>query len=418
MKIVHLSNSNFPGAYSAAFKIHKICQESGHDSTFYCKYSSNNNNIDSSTFVQSSFLTLFNFLKLKMRTLLAFSLKIKSEKSKYSFYQFKESFEGGINNEIVNKIDSAEVLFVHWVTNFVNFYDIKKIQDRTNCKVIFTLMDMAHLTGGCHYSNSCNNFKKNCNKCPALNYSSFLPEKQLNSKRQVSLSLNAEIISFSSQNYIDAKESKVFFKKIHKLSLPSNSDIFKTISVFQNKDVKYFNILGSAFTLLNKRKGPDYFFKTLVLLDNLLDNKQIKLRVFHIDLDFESKHNFKNIIFEKFTFLSNQIKLSELYNKMDLIIFTSIADAAPQMIAEALMCGTPVISFNVGNSKSIIENGIDGYVVKMFDVKSLSHKAYLSLFSTPSNWASRNQRSKRAALIHSEIVFKKKFNLIINDLIC
>ena len=117
--IAHLSDSNFHGAFSAAFKIHKICQNLGYHSKFYCRYSSSSNNLDSDTYVQNNFLTIFFFLKKKLRNFLGFYLKNKqNEQSKFAFYQFKEANKNGINKEIVKQIDNIDVLFVHWVTNF------------------------------------------------------------------------------------------------------------------------------------------------------------------------------------------------------------------------------------------------------------------------------------------------------------
>ena len=408
--IVHLSTSNFTGAFSAAYKIHKICQGLGYQSKFYCKYSSSSNNLDSDTYVQSKFLTIFNFFKLKLRNLLSFYLKNKqNNRSKFAFYQFSEADKNGINQKIVDKIENVDILFVHWVTNFINFYDLKKIKEKTNCKIIFTMMDMANITGGCHYSNDCIEYVNECINCPAIK-NKKLPKMQLNSKKQISKFLNAEIISFSSQNYSESLKTSVYFSNHYHLTLPYNTKIFKPkLKASLNKN---YNILGSAFSSLNFRKGPDIFFKVLVSLDKLIDNEK-KINIFHIDLDFESKYCFKNIIFEKFDFIKSTNELMKFYNKMDLIMFTSVADAAPQMIAESLMCGVPVVSFNVGNAKNIIKNETDGYVIENFNIEDFVEKSYKSLYDKPKSWASSKQRAERASKTHSLKLFQKKLNEII-----
>ena len=98
--IAHLSDSNFNGAFSAAFKIHKTCQNLGYHSKFYCRYSSSSDNLDSDTYVQSKFLTIFNFFKIKIRNFINFYLKNKqNEQSKFAFYQFKEAEKNGINKK-------------------------------------------------------------------------------------------------------------------------------------------------------------------------------------------------------------------------------------------------------------------------------------------------------------------------------
>ena len=86
---------------------------------------------------------------------------------------------------------------------------------------------------------------------------------------------------------------------------------------------------------------------------------------------------------------------------MDLIMFTSVADAAPQMIAETLICGIPVVSFDVGNANNIIEDEVDGYIVKKFERHDFALKSYKSLYNQPKNWATKNVRAKRASKKHS-----------------
>ena len=413
MKIVHLSTSNFEGAYSAAFKIHKTCQNLGYHSKFYCRYSSSSDNLDSGTYVQNKFLTIFIYYKKKLRNVLSVYLKNKqNEQSKFAFYQSNEANKNGINKKLVREIGNIDILFVHWVTNFVNFYDLKRIKEKTNCKIIFTMMDMGNVTGGCHFSNNCLEYVKDCNNCPAIT-NKKLPVMQLNSKKEVSILLNAEIISFSKQDYIHSLKSSVFFSKHHHLTLPYDSNIFRPLEKLNNIK-KYFNVLGSAYTSLNIRKGPDLFFKSLKMLDELVGDKK-KIKVFHIDLDFESRHIFKNIVFEKFNFINSSEDLVEFYNSMDLLMFTSVADAAPQMMAETLMCGVPVVSFNVGEAENIIENGVDGFVIKNFDTHDLSLKSYASLYETPVNWATKRNRANRASKKHSVELFKNKLDEIIKN---
>lgn len=421
MKITHLSTSNYGGAFSAAINIHQLCLKLGHDSVFYCKYSSTNNkyfdsgNILIQSKIKSVLFGLKVFLRNKLPAIIStFILARKSASlDKYAFYQFDECLKSGLNLNLVNDIDEVDILFVHWVTGFVNFYDIYNIWSKTNCRVIFTMMDMASITGGCHYSNECTNFHNSCSNCPALIGKINLAERQLVDKNRLSLIFKPELIAFSAQNYNDAKNSIVYFKSYYHLTLPYNNQIFVPISIPKPEN-KIFNILGSAFTKFNSRKGPSYFLETLIELDKLVSDN-ITIKVFEIDLDFKSKYKFKSIIFEKFEFFNDANDLSLFYSQMDLIVFTSIADAAPMMMAECLLCGIPIVSFDSGNARHIIENGVDGFVVPIYDSKSLAKAAFTALFSIPKTWASPSERHKRAANIHSNEKFELDFKKIIES---
>ena len=421
MKVIHLSSSNYGGAYSAALKLHKLTKSMGYDSVIYFKYALTKPEISPDYIVQNKFLGFIKNAKAKLRNKLPYFLKqrvVEKEKSMsafYSFFQRQEHIESGINAKLVNSIHSADVLVVHWITGFVNFYDIRAIQEKTKCRVIFTMMDMAHITGGCHYSQGCALFQSNCINCPALNYNEkSIAPKQLLSKSIVAASIKAEIIAFSKEDYYKAQSSVISFSKYHHMTLFYDKHIFKPgVSNQSNSNKKSYNLLGSAFTIHNERKGPSYFLQVLILLDQLVESL-VEIIVYHIDLNFESKHQFRNIKFQKFNYIKDESDLAQLYNNTDVVVFTSIADAAAQMMAESLMCGTPVVSFDTGNAKEIIQNGYDGFVVDKYDCKNMAYRIYESLFNPPSTFLSREDRHDRAVQNHNEDQFTMSLKNILD----
>jgi len=68
----------------------------------------------------------------------------------------------------------ADIIHLHWINNgFLSLRQIKKIKK----PIVWTLRDMWPMTGGCHYSMSCENYQTGCGHC-----------KQLNSKNSLDLS--------------------------------------------------------------------------------------------------------------------------------------------------------------------------------------------------------------------------------------
>ena len=57
----------------------------------------------------------------------------------------------------------------------------------------------------------------------------------------------------------------------------------------------------------------------------------------------------------------NQDKLVSLYREASLFLNPSTDDAGPSMVNQSIMCGTPVVSFNLGTAVDVIENGISGF---------------------------------------------------------
>ena len=61
------------------------------------------------------------------------------------------------------KIDykNTDFIFIHWLGGFINSYDIKRLYDATGAKIIFSMMDLESITGGCHYPWTCTKYETN-----------------------------------------------------------------------------------------------------------------------------------------------------------------------------------------------------------------------------------------------------------------
>ena len=56
-----------------------------------------------------------------------------------------------------------------------------------------------------------------------------------------------------------------------------------------------------------------------------------------------------------------------------MFISSSIEDSGPVMINESIMCGTPVISFQMGVAENLIIDDETGYIVKLKNIRDLAN---------------------------------------------
>lgn len=348
MKIIHITAYRNGGAGIATNRIHNKILSLGYDSDIYYLEDFSKNIFH--YYLNKVYKKIINFIYKKSNFL----------KDQYIFINNSELKINGINPSFIKKIKHADIIFVHWVSDHLNTYDLYNLYKNINARIIFIMMDLAHITGGCHYTLGCNNYKSGCINCPALDYNN----KKLAYNQQLVKSINiakfkGEILSFSDNDLLSARNSSIPFYKYWRLDIP-----FKK-PVISKKTSNTFNILPSAYSFYNTRKGIDNFKQVLYILDNKLTAKE-SINIFNINYPDYFKKDFKHINFISFNFFTEHNKLIDLYNDTSLLVFTSFADSAPQMVVESIISNTKVFTYDVGNMKELI-NKKNGLIISNHD---------------------------------------------------
>ena len=68
----------------------------------------------------------------------------------------------------------------------------------------------------------------------------------------------------------------------------------------------------------------------------------------------------------------NDMDLINLYSAADATIIPSRQEAFCQTASESHACGTPVVAFDIGGLKDIVEHHKTGYLAKAFDTEDLA----------------------------------------------
>jgi hypothetical protein len=70
-------------------------------------------------------------------------------------------------------------------------------------------------------------------------------------------------------------------------------------------------------------------------------------------------------------YLDNDAQIARAYSAADVFILPSREDNLPNTMLEAMACGTPVLSFDVGGMRDLIVKDVSGEVVKAFDTRQM-----------------------------------------------
>lgn len=98
------------------------------------------------------------------------------------------------------------------------------------------------------------------------------------------------------------------------------------------------------------------------------------------------------VIGEDITLFGRCNNIPSLMNAIDIHVLSSLGEAFPNVLAEAMACGIPCISTNVGDAKEIIDQY--GWIVPPKNSEELAEAILLALnefLSKPEHWAVRKQ---------------------------
>lgn len=271
---------------------------------------------------------------------------------------------------------NPDIVHLHWIAlGFIKIESLAKI----NKPIIWTLHDMWAFTGGCHYDEECEKYKKNCGYCPILcsNKKNDLSYKIWKRKEKFWKNLDLTVVTPSSWLGECAKKSSLFYKTRVE-AIPNGIDLnrFKPIDKNIARDIlclpkdKKLILFGAISALSDKRKGFPLLSEALKNISSK-ENKDIELVIFgsskpkdEEDLGFETHY---------LGHLNDEISLAIVYSAADVMIIPSIQDNLPNTIMESISCGTPVVAFNIGGIPDMIEHQKNGYLAKSFDTGDLAN---------------------------------------------
>ncbi|MCT7530907.1 glycosyltransferase family 4 protein [Aliarcobacter cryaerophilus] len=403
MKILIVNSYDiYGGAARAAYRLHKGLQQFGIDSTLVVqkKFSK-----DESVFVCENDWSQKAVFYEKLL------LQNYPNKSKTLFSTAVISNEVLI--EFINNSD-ADIVHLHWITNgFLSSEDIRKIRK----PLVWSLHDMWAFTGGCHYDEECNRYENECGQCKVLGSSlqDDLSHKIWKIKKEsFSECSNLTIVGLS--NWLtNAAQQSSLLKNNHVVQLPNpiNCDFF---TVQKKRDCrKYFNLpqtkklilFGAMGATSDLRKG----YKELISALENLNTQEIELVVFGNTQQESQYLKYTTHFLGK---IEDDLELKKLYSAVDVMVTPSLQENLSNAIMEALSCSTPVVAFNIGGNKDMIEHQENGYLANPFDINDLAYGIQWVIFNKQYVQLCENAKRKVMETFSYDIVLPKYINLYRN----
>lgn len=358
MKVVHLSTTDYGGAYKAAQRISQCLSMQGVESDVLVR--SKSHQTDTVEVMNTPLKRILSKIRNGINLL---------------FYrgEIVDDFLGA-DISYNTYIQKADIIIFHWVNSFVSAGTVKRLI-KLHKPMIWVMHDMWIFTGGCHYDAYCGRYEQGCGNCPFLDRRSGKDISYNNLKRKQALYAQADISFVAISRWEEdcaLRSTALKGRKVIRISNPVNTDIFRPLD--RDELRKKYGIstgkvilFGADKALENPTKGFRYLVEALQYLNDS-DYQAVCFGRAPEQIRIETQ----GIQIQYLDIIAEEERLVEWYNIADVFVAPSLQESFGYTVCEALSCGTPVAAFGVGGILDQIEHKRNGYLAKMKNAKDLA----------------------------------------------
>jgi glycosyltransferase involved in cell wall biosynthesis len=380
MKVVHLNTSDFGGAAMAAINLHRALLEQGVESQLLTLVRTRND-IPHHTVIEPFALNgtpLLDRLRYKARRALEitglvddrsntrFNRNLRQERSGHEIFTFPYSFFDVLKHPLVQV---ADVVHLHW-TGY-GLLDHQRFFARCTKPLVWTLHDMNPFTAGSHHTDADMSFRDGPDGSPQLRDLRKAGRYWHYKHNAVKAIPKDRLHLVAPSRWLAAHaESSAMFHGRDCAVIPNGFDT----SVFRPQERRAARealglpqdgriVLFNALDVDNPRKGMQFLVPAL----RALGRSDVRLvcvggsvAALPADLGVHATG-----------YLTDPTVIARTYAAADAFILPSLAENAPNTIAEAHLCGIPVVAFRVGGIPEQVDDA-NGRLAQLSDVQSLT----------------------------------------------
>jgi len=295
-----------------------------------------------------------------------------------------------------------DIIHLH---TFYNFLDTKTIQEICNSgiPIFISLHDERFYTGGCHHSLNCSGYQDECSNCPETRivFQGAVTRAQNKLVHAFGELQTVTVIAPSDWIANRAKSSKVLrMADTFKINNPLGPQFIASSG--RNRKVRDssspFLVTFVAQDLQNPFKGLDTLLDCISKFENEFVRENVQF-VFvgkgpEISIGVLKARQYKKM---------DMSKMIDVYLDSDLLIVPSLVDNSPNVIFEALACGTPF----VGSDQAGIPEISNAFGMESFKFADPDSMYTAIMKQKKKDIDARKIREAALALVHPEVVAKK-----------
>lgn len=315
------------------------------------------------------------------------------------------------------EFQQADVIHLHWINQgMLSLKNIDKIL-ASGKPVVWTMHDMWPCTGICHHARECTLYQEECHNCPFigegkkkkdLSYHVFRKKRDLYKGRHIHF--------VACSHWLERRAGRSVLLAGHSVTSipnPINTNLFKPHDKQEARSrcglphgVKL--MLFGSVKITDKRKGIDYLIESCWLLAEKHPELKEQLGVVVFGNQSQQLENLLPFKVYPLDFVTDEHRLVDIYNSVDIFVTPSLEENLPNTIMEAMACGIPCVGFNVGGIPEMIDHLHNGYVAQYKSSADFANGIYWTL--TEPDYPSLSEQACRKAVAHySEGAIAKKY---------
>lgn len=342
MRVVHVTTTDYGGAYRAAQNISKALKMNGVDSEVLVREK------HSEESVVPYFGNGFRLLISKTKNLINLALSSKQGKI------VNDVFGTDITDHPL--VTGADVIVLHWVNSFISYSSVKRLIALRK-PVYWVMHDMWPFTGGCHYDEECNGYSEWCRTGMCCG----IPQAKRNAV------CDSGIVFVGPSRWItDCAAGSSLLRNMRCVNInnPVDTSLFKPEGRFENHEKK--RIVFSAMIPGDDRKGLDLLKESFSMLPP--DGYE----AFVIGGTGKTDTDGFAINTTRLGCLKTPAEIRRAYSGMDVSVVPSRQENLSNTVLESMACGIPVVAFDVGGMGDMIEHKVNGYLARPFDTSDFA----------------------------------------------
>ncbi len=331
----------------------------------------------------------------------------------------------GIDITELPEFKQADVIHLHWINQgMLSLRNLEQIID-SGKPIVWTMHDMWPFTGICHYAGECERYTTECSHCPMLYGGGSKQDLSNQVFHQKQVLLQKKRITFvACSRWLErlAKQSALLQgQTITNIPNAISTNLFRPRDKQEARhrcglpEDKKLLLFGSL-KITDKRKGIDYLIKACELINEHYPEMKGQLGVVVVGKEATQLAELIPFPLYNMDYVSDEKKLVDIYNAVDLYVTPSLQDNLPNTIVEAMACGVPCIGFNVGGIPQMIDHLHNGYVAQYRSAEDFANGIHWAL-SEGEYEELREQACRKAVSSYSESIIAKKYIDIYNKAI-